>query len=525
MKTLVLAIILALSAVACAADPGAPSPDAGSDPGSSTVMDSASRPEGWTTATHGKAGPADYDTVFGDDRVHRIDLAIPAATYNSMLAELEKNLGKPGSKKPSHGTASGAFQDGPPPTAFAACEGLEPGMACTFDDLGKTITGSCIAPPDVAGLVCAPAGTTPPGAGLGFEPMWAEIAVRQDGLEWPHVAMRFKGYSSLKDAWRADSRKLPFRLNFDKFEDAYPEIEDQRFFGFKKLVFNNAWRDASLIRDKLASDSMREAGIPVARCAFYEVWADIGDGPVYWGLYTAFEDPSDEMPDVQLGGDGGNLYEAENSRLAEYDPAAFTKQTNDDDPDTSDLSAFIEALHADRSDLAAWRGRLEARFDVAGFLRVLAANTVIANWDAYGIAPHNYLLYADPGLQGRFRWIPTDLNESFKTAGTPKAVPSLSLAETGKEWPLIRFLMDDPNYAAAYRTEVAAFAGGAFESARILARIDSLYARIEPSVQAETGKYTVLASPDAFRDSLDKGENALKPHVAQRLAAVAEFLK
>jgi len=35
------------------------------------------------------------------------------------------------------------------------------------------------------------------------------------------------------------SHKYPFRLNFDKFEDDYPEIDNQRFYGFDELIFNN----------------------------------------------------------------------------------------------------------------------------------------------------------------------------------------------------------------------------------------------------------------------------------------------
>ena len=36
------------------------------------------------------------------------------------------------------------------------------------------------------------------------------------------------------------------------------------------------------------------------------------------------------------------------------------------------------------SSAAAWRARLEARFAVNGFLRWLALNTIVGNFDAYG---------------------------------------------------------------------------------------------------------------------------------------------
>ncbi|MFC1592032.1 CotH kinase family protein [Thermodesulfobacteriota bacterium] len=42
--------------------------------------------------------------------------------------------------------------------------------------------------------------------------------------------------------------KLPFNLDFDEFEDRFPEIRNQRFYGFKKLALLNAFLDKSLMR-------------------------------------------------------------------------------------------------------------------------------------------------------------------------------------------------------------------------------------------------------------------------------------
>src|SRR5690606_8295580 len=99
--------------------------------------------------------------------------------------------------------------------------------------------------------------------------------------------MRFKGDSSLIRSRGGGSLKLGFKLNFDKFEDDYPEIENQRFFGFKELSFSNNWSDASFLREKVTADIFREAGVPSAHTAFYAIYVDYGDGPIYFGLYTA----------------------------------------------------------------------------------------------------------------------------------------------------------------------------------------------------------------------------------------------
>ena len=51
---------------------------------------------------------------------------------------------------------------GPPPEAFAACESLAEGDACTVSIHEHTLEGSCLSPPDGDGpLACAPDGPPP----------------------------------------------------------------------------------------------------------------------------------------------------------------------------------------------------------------------------------------------------------------------------------------------------------------------------------------------------------------------------
>lgn len=529
LTALLLAIAGACAGAADATDAG-PTLDGSSDERTPDLADARGEldddlPPGWSAESHEKGAPAAFERVFDDSRVQRLDVLLPAATYAAMLAEVTANLGEAGTSTP--GTGTQPTPAGPPTQAqIAACAGLEAGAPCTFVDGAQQVSGTCKAAPiPDKPAACAPGGPGGGGGDVAFDPSWVEATVRYDDREWPHVGLRFKGNSSLRDPWRWGRTKLSFRLNFDKLEDTYPAIEDQRFWGFKKLVLNNAWRDPSLLREKLASELFRAHGVPTARAAFYEVWVDAGEGPVYWGLYTALEDPSDELLDTWFDDGGGNLYEANGvgGALATFDAASFENQTNDD-ADKAEIEALVFALGADRTDAAAWRAGLEARLDVAGFLKYLAANTVTQNWDAYGVAPHNYLLYADPSDGGRLAWLATDLNEALRETGGAKPAPSLALDEVGADWPLIRFVMDDATYAAAYRAEVQAFAQGAFAADALQARLDALHALIAPYVAAEQAPYSLLESPEAFETSLTNGELALKPHVTARHEAVQQFL-
>ena len=228
--------------------------------------------------------------------------------------------------------------------------------------------------------------------------------------------MRYKGnFSLMMGSLFSPDGKLSFRLNFDRFEDAHPEIANQRFYGFKELTFSSNFDDASRMREALANEIFRDRGVAAPRVAFYRIVVNTGTGDESWGLYTLVEDPADPaMLASQFGGASGNLYKPDGpgADWTTFDRAGFEKKTNKATADFSDIQAAIEALHADLP-AAAWRANLERHFDVDVFLRWLAVNQVVDNWDAYGRFAHNYYLYADPGRNGRLVWIPWDNNYSF----------------------------------------------------------------------------------------------------------------
>ena len=142
-------------------------------------------------------------------------------------------------------------------------------------------------------------------------PVWVEAEISFNNEIWQHVGIRFKGNSSLRSTWGSGSLKLPFKLDFDEFEDQYPETDDQRLYGFKQLSFSSGFHDESLLREKIAADVFREAGVPSAQTAFYAVSVDYGEGPVYLGLYTAVEVVDDTLIETQFSDDSGNVYKPE----------------------------------------------------------------------------------------------------------------------------------------------------------------------------------------------------------------------
>ncbi len=61
--------------------------------------------------------------------------------------------------------------------------------------------------------------------------------------------------------------KLPFKLDFDEYEDTYAETKNQRFYGAKMLVFNNSFKDATMIRELLCLALMRDLDAHASRAS------------------------------------------------------------------------------------------------------------------------------------------------------------------------------------------------------------------------------------------------------------------
>jgi len=418
----------------------------------------------WTDATHSKNVDPNFDEVFQDNAVKRLDFVITEARWQSMLDDMT--------------TTYGAFGSG--------------------------------------------------GGGLidsDENPIFVPAEVFYNGIEWYRVGVRFKGNSSLQSSWRNGILKLSFKLDFDEFEDDYPQIDNQRFYGFKKLSLKNNYEDKSMLREKVAGDVFRNAGLVGSHTAFYTLYVDYGEGPKYFGVYTLVEEVDNTVLDTQFSDDDGNLYKPDGDGASFQDGTftedVFVKKTNEDEADFTDIQNLFTALHDDirTTDAVAWRTNLETIFDTDTFLKYLAVNTVIQNWDTYGKMTHNYFLYNNPD-NNKLTWIPWDNNEALQLG---KMGGSLSLDFSGlssSQWPLIGYLYQDANYKAQYDLYLQDVIDNAFNTNTIQSLYASYSALIEPYATAEVSGYTFLNNSSEFQSAV----NELNNHVSERQIAVDNYL-
>jgi spore coat protein H len=459
----------------------------------STSIDSTSdgqitRPEGWTDETHSNSAEPNYEVVFPEDRVNQIKITVSPEDWEVMqenMAELfgasDTGQAAPGGLRPD-GDVPPDMGDSAPDTDNMTQElmprrgGVRPG-GMVPPDMGAPVPGTDnitqgVLPGQEGSQVVNPRAPGIPGwINIGRDnPDWVPATIEFNGLIWTNVGLRYKGNSSLNSGWKKGSLKLPMKLDFDEFEDECPEIDNQRFYGFKQLSFSNLFSDGTYMHDPLTSDILQEAGLMAAETAWYEATIDYGEGPVNLGLYVVIEIVDDTVIDRYFDDDSGNIYEGDGPGVSlavgtrNQIQSSFQKENNEDEADWSDIEKLYDVLHSESriSEPESWRESLEAVFDVDSFLEWLSISAIIQHWDTYGQMSHNFYLYNDPDT-GMLNWISWDHNQIL-SGGTPiglqagraaarirtRSSLSLGMEEVTQQWPLIRYLLDDPVYHDRY---------------------------------------------------------------------------
>lgn len=430
---------------------------------------------GWTAESHGDV-PHNYEVVFPQESVNQIEIVLGDSGWNAIKANM----------KSLYGYEFGSGTGGGPPGSFPTTE-----------------------------------------------PDYVRAVVKFNGKTWNDVGFRLKGNSTLTQTWRSGIYKLPFRLNFDKFEDLVPSILNQKFYGFKDLSFSPGVKDNSLIREKIASDIFRNAGIVSPWTAFYRVSIDFGAGLKYCGIYCAVELPEDNACLSQFGEESGNLYKPE-SKLSSFLQSEFEKKNNEILGDYSDVKQFVVALNAGTytTNRSLWRTNLENAFHVDYFLKWLALNNTMVNWDTYGAMAHNYYLYNHS--KNKLTWMPWDNNEALSrnpgiigsSGGGPVPPSGLSLTmnEVGTTWPLIYRIANDSVYFNRYKNHMKSVKSTTYNETFVPGLIDKYFDMITPFVTGSSGEvapYSHLSNQQLFINE----RAAMKAQVANRISLTSTFLQ
>ncbi len=338
------------------------------------------------------------------------------------------------------------------------------------------------------GLFGGDAPSAPPAGNGGSKYPWSQCRVEFAGTVFTNVAVRTKGVSSVARA--PNAYKRPLKLDFNR------GAKGRRLLGAEELYLNNNVNDATQMREALAYELFRRAGIPAPRTAFARVYLTIS-GEVerqHLGLYTLVEAVEADFLQRSFGTREGLLLKPEMMRGLEYFGGGWDRYRDKYQPKQEgkpeDARRFIEFVRFIReAPPERFAEGLSEFMDPAPFLRFVALNSILANVDSFIGNGHNYYLF-QPAAPGRASFIPWDLNEAFGMH--PVSGPSGYQLRTSILRPnadpnqLVERCVADPVLGPQYRATCSRLLEEVFVPDRLVAEVDRIAAVTGPVVLAET---------------------------------------
>jgi len=217
-----------------------------------------------------------------------------------------------------------------------------------------------------------------------------------------NIGFRLRGNTS------RNAFKKSFKVSFNTFDNG------QKYKGLEKLNLNGNHNDPTLIRPKLCFDILNRLDLPASRCNFIELYINND----YYGLYTNVEHIDEEFLQSRFKNKAGNLYKCTwpadlnilGSNVEDYDVPQYELKTNETENDRFDLFEFILTLN--NTPANGLPCALEPIFNIQDYLKYMAFDVMVGNWDGPLFNKNNFFLYKNPS-DGRFEYIPYDLDNTF----------------------------------------------------------------------------------------------------------------
>lgn len=262
-----------------------------------------------------------------------------------------------------------------------------------------------------------------------FEYAFVKAQITFDGETLHDVGLRMKGNSSFSSAVK--TLHVPLKLDFNRF------IPGQHFHGLSTLNLHNNAFDHSQMREHLAYQIFREAGLPASRTSYAKVFLTIPGKYDHKeiGLYSIVEEVDKEFIKSRFPSAKGLLLKPETISFGLRDLGDDWKEyTHQYQPrweaTPKQARRVIELVQLfENADDQTFKDRIESYLNVDQFLRHLAVHTATSNLDSILCVGHNYFLYLNP-TDDKFYFIPWDLNLAFAGwvwLGSPDDLINLSI--------------------------------------------------------------------------------------------------
>jgi hypothetical protein len=308
---------------------------------------------------------------------------------------------------------------------------------------------------------------------------WFPAELTLNGTNFGRAEIRKKGYIGSNDI-RRPGLKLRLRRNSknkpeNKADDAGAATEISL-----DLTLNNNRQDPALIRQYLAYEVFRRAGIPAPRCSFVNLKLNGKD----LGIYTCVEPINAAFLQRNFGNSTGNLYEGGRSDFRSNWVQNFVIKNDRKQNDRADLERATRDIEAAGASVGA---ALERHFDADEFFRFWAVESLLNTSDGYAANMNNFYLYGNPSTS-KFIFIPWGPDATFNfgramnsVRGDPKSVIGTGI--------LANRLYNSADGAEKYRTTLRAILKTAWNEEVLLREVKRLEALLAPFLRAPAAQF------------------------------------
>src|SRR6266581_2016100 len=206
-----------------------------------------------------------------------------------------------------------------------------------------------------------------------LEYAFVKAQITFDGEVLHDVGLRMKGNSSYSSAEK--TLHVPFKLDFNRF------VPGQHFHGLNTLNLHNNAFDHSQMREHLAYQIFREAGLPASRTAYAKVFLTIPGKYDHKeiGLYSIVEEVDKEFIKSRFPSTKGLLMKPETISFGLRDLGDDWKDYGPYQPrweatpkQARRVIEFVQLF--EKADEATFKSRIESYLNVDQFLRHLAVH-------------------------------------------------------------------------------------------------------------------------------------------------------
>jgi len=380
-------------------------------------------------------------------------------------------------------------------------------------------------------------------SGFDNEYPYAKATLTVDGVELADAGLRFKGNSSYK--FSSKSLKRPLKIDTDRF------VEGQKLHGRTRLNLSNAFLDSAFMKEKLAYELYRAAGLATPGVGWANVTLTV-EGVLNrepLGIYVIIEQVDGGFVERQFGNatKGSLLMKPEGREVHDWkylgdDPAAYDQyniQTGRKNEELIRKFAGVLKLIESASD-AEFGREIPERMDLEQFAGYLAVTSLLVNIDSYIGMYHNYYLLLDKA-DGRLRLLPWDVNEAFGTFNfdvndatgrfQPQPVEELVEWDVNKPWRtsrrLVERLFETEYFPRLYRTALARLMAEDFTEEKLFQRIAVFEQAIAPYFENDRQgagldglRLGINGDAEGINTAVDRRVFAIKPFITRRIESV-----